>query len=69
VAARVVLGSSREVGGFVSHLFQLGGKPALSVPKGTGRKGIYKIPLVLALGFVEAARILGGQPFANTVHI
>jgi hypothetical protein len=24
---------------------------------------------VLALGFVEAARILGGQPFANTVHI
>lgn len=58
-------GSSREVGGLFRFI-QFGVKPALSIPKVMGRKGLYKNPFVLVPDFVEAACFLGGQPFADT---
>jgi hypothetical protein len=69
VADRVVQGSRGIRFVLIQVGRKLGGKTALSVPKCAGRIGLYKSPLQLALGFVEAARFLGGQPFANTVDI
>jgi hypothetical protein len=43
---------------------QPGRENAYSVPKGTGRNGRYKT-VALFVGFVEAARFLGGQLFVS----
>jgi hypothetical protein len=61
--------SDLKIGEDIWDVGQFLSKPALSVPKGMGRRGLYETIEICVVGFVEAARFFGRAVFGGFIRL